>query len=138
MRTKQVDKIIRNMAECPVCHEVVESTHRHDYRRCSCGNIAVDGGKEYTRRSWGNGGMPIERSEIVKEEIVLPDYVISPSVDNYPDFRNELLEKCDQEPPKKPTKKEPVKKTSVVPRRMSKRSSVRFGSRKNAKTSWPR
>lgn len=56
------EKIIRNAAECPKCHEIIESTHRHDFRSCSCGNISVDGGKEYIRRLWKNE-MPIEMNE---------------------------------------------------------------------------
>ena len=31
------------------------STHVHDYKRCSCGAVAVDGGKEYMRRAFPGG-----------------------------------------------------------------------------------
>ena len=48
-------KIIRNSAQCDVCNEEIESTHRHDFKWCSCGNIAVDGGKDYCKRSYGKG-----------------------------------------------------------------------------------
>jgi hypothetical protein len=47
--------IIRNSAMCLVCNEEVVSTHRHDFRQCSCGNIAVDGGLDYFKRSWDKG-----------------------------------------------------------------------------------
>lgn len=43
-------KIIRNMAKCLKCGDVIESTHRHDFVTCSCGIISVDGGKDYLRR----------------------------------------------------------------------------------------
>lgn len=43
-------KIIRNAAECSLCHNIIESTFRHDFVRCECGAIFVDGGKDYLRR----------------------------------------------------------------------------------------
>ena len=46
----QTSKIILNAVYCIKCKEVVESTHRHDFRYCSCGAVAVDGGKAYLRR----------------------------------------------------------------------------------------
>lgn len=42
--------IIRNAARCTRCDEVVESKHRHDFQRCSCGAVAVDGGLDYLKR----------------------------------------------------------------------------------------
>lgn len=41
--------LIRNAAQCRLCNDVVESTHRHDWRKCSCGNMYVDGGLDYLR-----------------------------------------------------------------------------------------
>lgn len=43
-------KIIRNRAKCLLCGDIVESVSVHDYRECSCGAMAVDGGKSYLRR----------------------------------------------------------------------------------------
>lgn len=43
-------KIIRNSAECFQCGEHIESKSVHDFKSCSCGNIMVDGGKEYLKR----------------------------------------------------------------------------------------
>ena len=48
-------KIIRNSAHCDVCDEEIESTYRHDFVMCTCRNIAVDGGKDYFKRSWDKG-----------------------------------------------------------------------------------
>jgi len=48
-------KIIRNSAHCDECNEEIESTHRHHFQWCSCKNIAVDGGKDYCKRSWRSG-----------------------------------------------------------------------------------
>lgn len=42
--------ILRNSAKCLECGDVIESKHRHDWVKCSCGNIFVDGGKVYIRR----------------------------------------------------------------------------------------
>ena len=44
----------RNMAKCLDCNDVIESHYRHDFVSCSCGNISVDGGKDYTKRSFYN------------------------------------------------------------------------------------
>lgn len=44
-------KIKRNAARCKICGDVVESTYRHDFVTCSCGNVSVDGGHDYLRRS---------------------------------------------------------------------------------------
>jgi tRNA(Ile2) C34 agmatinyltransferase TiaS len=43
-------KILHNRAKCLECGEVVESTHRHDFRWCKCHKMAVDGGRDYIRR----------------------------------------------------------------------------------------
>jgi len=42
--------IITNKVKCNVCNDIIESIHRHDFKWCKCGNIAVDGGKDYLRR----------------------------------------------------------------------------------------
>ena len=42
---------MRNIAKCGNCGDIIESKHRHDFRKCKCGKIFVDGGKEYWR--WG-------------------------------------------------------------------------------------
>lgn len=44
--------IIRNSAKCLLCEDDIESTYRHDFVRCKCGNVAVDGGKSYLRRAF--------------------------------------------------------------------------------------
>ena len=40
-----------NKAQCRKCGDIIESVHRHDYVKCSCGAIAVDGGRDYLRRT---------------------------------------------------------------------------------------
>lgn len=34
---------------CLECGDIIESKHRHDFVRCSCGNAFVDGGSDYLR-----------------------------------------------------------------------------------------
>lgn len=61
--------ILINAIRCLKCQDLIVSTHRHDLKWCSCGNVAVDGGKDYLKRSFAEG------SEVnyVEESIVL-DY----------------------------------------------------------------
>lgn len=53
-------KIIRNSARCLDCGDEIESKYRHDFVVCSCmlttdtQGIAVDGGKDYLKRSFGS------------------------------------------------------------------------------------
>ena len=49
-------KIIRNAVGCLICGDVIESETTHDMVWCSCGNIAVDGGKDYFKISCKNFG----------------------------------------------------------------------------------
>ena len=48
--TKGPHNIIRNAIRCVRCGDVIESTYTHDFKWCSCGMVAVDGGHEYLRR----------------------------------------------------------------------------------------
>jgi len=43
------DDIIKNAGKCGLCGDEIESTYRHDYKACSCGNLFVDGGHDYQR-----------------------------------------------------------------------------------------
>jgi len=58
---KKEPKILENKAQCRHCKDIIISTHRHDFVRCSCRKIAVDGGNDYLRRM-GNFGDVIELS----------------------------------------------------------------------------
>lgn len=42
--------LLQNAAVCKKCGDQVWSAHRHDFRQCKCGSIAVDGGLDYLRR----------------------------------------------------------------------------------------
>lgn len=43
-------KIIENKVKCLICNTIIESKTNHDFATCPCGNVFVDGGKEYLRR----------------------------------------------------------------------------------------
>ena len=62
-----MEKILVNRIRCKKCGDVIESTHRHDFKYCSCKSVAVDGGKDYLRRL-GNRGDWEELSETVPME----------------------------------------------------------------------
>ena len=43
-------RLLSNKAICKHCSETIESKHRHDFIKCSCGSVGVDGGTDYIRR----------------------------------------------------------------------------------------
>lgn len=47
-------KIKVNKIRCKNCGDIIESKTVHDFVTCKCGNVSVDGGKEYLRRSFKN------------------------------------------------------------------------------------
>lgn len=51
-----LDIIVRNSARCLDCGDEIESLYGHDFRYCSCGQVAVDGGLNYTRRVYKEAG----------------------------------------------------------------------------------
>jgi hypothetical protein len=44
--------LIYNAAKCVHCGDIIVSRHRHDFVKCSCDSIFVDGGLEYERRGY--------------------------------------------------------------------------------------
>ena len=43
-------EIISNKIKCKKSGDIIESKSTNDYKRCSCGTVAVDGGKDYLKR----------------------------------------------------------------------------------------
>jgi len=58
--------ITRNAVKCLKCGDIIESTHVHDFKACSCGAVFVDGGLEYLRRC-GNLDDMEDLSETMEE-----------------------------------------------------------------------
>lgn len=50
-------KVIVNKVKCKKCGSIIESKYTHDFQRCECGLIAIDGGQEYQRISWAGKEM---------------------------------------------------------------------------------
>lgn len=46
----RMERIKRNRIKCSHCGDIIESTHTHELKSCSCGRVSVDGGHEYVRR----------------------------------------------------------------------------------------
>lgn len=52
-----------NAVRCSSCDEMIVSIHRHDYITCSCGDVSVDGGFDYNKRSFREGAKWVEITE---------------------------------------------------------------------------
>lgn len=53
-----MEQLLRNRLKCKKCLDVIESRFTHEFVRCNCGSIFVDGGLDYCRFGWPGG--PIE------------------------------------------------------------------------------
>ena len=69
-------RIIENSAKCLKCGDKIISKHRHDYVTCSCGNVSVDGGLDYCRRSFKEMDTWIDTS-IWEEDLSKPSYTVT-------------------------------------------------------------
>ena len=67
MPTRTREVVVTNKAQCRICDDIIESKHRHSFVRCKCGEIFVDGGKEYLRRGASDLNNIIELSETYEE-----------------------------------------------------------------------
>lgn len=47
---RTIERIKTNKIRCKKCGDIIESTNVHDFKWCSCGAVAVDGGLEYLIR----------------------------------------------------------------------------------------
>lgn len=61
--------IVSNQIQCAKCNDVIYSASRHDFKKCSCGAVSVDGGMDYLKRG-GN------REDIIEQSIVLDDDLV--------------------------------------------------------------
>ncbi len=59
--------IIKNCIKCKSCGDIIISTHRHDFRRCSCGRVAVDGGHDYLKRSFTDSQDDFEELSVLQD-----------------------------------------------------------------------
>lgn len=49
--------ILINRARCLKCGDTVNSCHRHDFQGCRCGNVFVDGGRDYLRHGYQDAAL---------------------------------------------------------------------------------
>jgi hypothetical protein len=62
--------VVTNEARCLLCKDVIQSFHGHDFVTCSCGNLSVDGGNSYLKRSYRDGRESWEElSETYDEDV---------------------------------------------------------------------
>jgi hypothetical protein len=45
---RSTDKIKAGI-QCPACEDIIFSLYTHDFRRCICGKVFIDGGDDYMR-----------------------------------------------------------------------------------------
>lgn len=64
-------RIIRNAIRCKHCGDIIESIHVHDFKFCSCGSCAVDGGHDNLRRSCKTS--PEDDYDDLSESEAIPD-----------------------------------------------------------------
>ena len=62
--------ILSNQAECLQCGDTPWSAHRHDFRHCKCGAMAVDGGMSYLRRLGKSKDMSLSVSDKDAEGLI--------------------------------------------------------------------
>lgn len=55
------------IVKCKVCSDQLQSMHRHDFIRCKCGAIFIDGGSDYTRLGWPPKKKMEDCIEIIKD-----------------------------------------------------------------------
>ena len=56
-----------NRAKCKKCGDIITSNNRHDFKSCKCGEISIDGGSWYLKRTAGDLNNIIEMSEYYKD-----------------------------------------------------------------------
>ena len=59
--------IIKNCIKCKFCGDIIISEHRHDFKYCSCGRVAIDGGHDYLKRSFTNSQNDYEELSIIQD-----------------------------------------------------------------------
>lgn len=62
--------ILNNRAKCNKCGDIIYSSHRHDFNSCSCGEVSVDGGMDYIRRTYNPDADVTEMSVELDDDLV--------------------------------------------------------------------
>lgn len=64
-----MERILRNAIRCTLCGDIIESESVHDFKQCSCGACAVDGGREYLRRCFTSSPQDYEELSVVESDV---------------------------------------------------------------------
>lgn len=62
--------IVLNRAKCLLCDDTITSLTAHDFNMCRCGNLTVDGGKEYLRRGVLDSWDTMEEQSIITDTFI--------------------------------------------------------------------
>jgi hypothetical protein len=60
-------KVVKNMAKCRRCSDIIESKHKYDFVSCKCKAISLDGGTEYQRFIGNREDVDFSLSEYIFE-----------------------------------------------------------------------
>ena len=93
---RTIERIRTNKIKCRKCGDIIESIDVHDFKWCSCGAVAVDGGREYLRRVENKNDFE-ELSHFIKlAEITTDDFEIVKNTLSKKDisFRNAHCHVC--------------------------------------------
>jgi len=60
---------------CPTCGDTVFSRSRHDMRWCSCGSVAIDGGRDYVKICAQEGVVPMPTTLYLDSGVDFTDLV---------------------------------------------------------------
>ena len=67
-------EIVRNIIKCKKCGDIIESITTHDFKWCSCGACAVDGGHDYLRRvgnqeDWEEKSITTQKADNIVDDL---------------------------------------------------------------------
>lgn len=75
--------LAKNAIKCNSCGDIIESTHRHDFKWCSCKSCAVDGGLAYQKRCAKTEDSYTEASEYREATREEKEEYIKANIDDY-------------------------------------------------------
>lgn len=61
-------KIKRNIISCKHCSDIIESKNEHDFKRCKCGKVGIDGGLEYCKRIFPSNPPELHYDDLTEYE----------------------------------------------------------------------
>lgn len=59
----------KNKVKCKLCGDIIESKNTHDFQKCKCGAIFVDGGLSYRRMGFPADMQPEDVIEYIWEPL---------------------------------------------------------------------